>query len=147
MASKNGTKIVGFTSVVGDLLHAGHVEMLNQCKIHCDILLCGIIADPTVDRPTKNKPVQSLFERYVQLEAHKAVDKVIPLSGEDDLVLALSMLPIDIRFVGADYKGKDHTGIDICNKRGIPIVYLDRWHSLSSTELRERIAEAENGKV
>ena len=147
MKNKVNPPVIGFTSVVGDLLHAGHVEMLNQCKMHCDILLCGIIADPTTDRPTKNKPVQSLFERYVQLESHKAVDKVIPLSGEDDLVLALSMLPIDIRFVGADYKGKDHTGIDICKQRGIPIMYLDRWHNLSSTELRERIVKAKDGKV
>ena len=98
--------IIGFTSVVGDLLHAGHVLMLDECKRHCDYLYVGIIADPTTDRPEKNKPIQSLFERYVQLVAHRAVDEVVPLGGEADLELALRSLPINIRFVGDDYRDK-----------------------------------------
>lgn len=133
------TPIIGFTSVVGDLLHAGHSLMLDECKMYCDYLYVGLISDPTIDRPEKNKPVQSMFERYVQLRSHRAVDEVIPLTGEADLDLAIKSLPIDIRFVGADYIGKDFTGKETCNKLGIKIMYNKRNHGLSSSELRERI--------
>ena len=136
--------IVGFTSVVGDMLHAGHAIMLDECKMYCDYLYVGLIDDPTKDRPEKNKPIQSLFERYVQLSAHRAVDEVIPLSGEADLELALKALPIDIRFVGADYIGKNFTGKQLCSDLGIQIIYNRREHGLSSTELRER---TENGRI
>ena len=138
---KGLNKIIGFTSVVGDFLHAGHSLMLNECKMHCDYLYVGLIDDPTKDRPEKNKPIQSLFERYIQLSSHKAVDEVIPLDGEKDLELALKSLPIDIRFVGADYIGKEFTGKEICERLGIKIFYNRRDHGLSSSELRERIKE------
>lgn len=136
--------IIGFTSVVGDLLHAGHALMLDECKRHCDFLYVGLIDDPTKDRPEKNKPVQSLFERYAQLVAHRAVDEVIPLDGEADLDLALRSLPIDVRFVGEDYRGKDFTGKGTCVDLGIRIIYNKRAHGLSSTELRRRVEDAEN---
>lgn len=134
--------IIGFTSVVGDLLHAGHALMLDECKLHCDFLYVGLIIDPTKDRPQKNRPVQSAFERYAQLVAHRAVDEVIPLDGETDLELALRSLPINIRFVGEDYKQTDFTGKAICEKLGIEIYYNKRAHGLSSSELRRRIENA-----
>ena len=134
--------IIGFTSVVGDLLHAGHALMLDECKLHCDFLYVGLIIDPTKDRPQKNRPVQSAFERYAQLVAHRAVDEVIPLDGEADLELALRSLPINIRFVGEDYKQTDFTGKAICEKLGIEIYYNKRTHGLSSSELRRRIENA-----
>ena len=133
--------IIGFTSVVGDFMHAGHALMLDECKRHCDFLYVGLIDDPTKDRPFKNKPVQSLFERYAQLAAHRAVDEVVPLEGEKDLELALLSLPIDIRFVGEDYIGKDFTGKAACERLGIKIFYNSRKHGLSSTELRERMKQ------
>ena len=131
--------VIGFTSVVGDLLHAGHAIMLDECKLYCDYLYVGIIDDPTKDRPEKNKPVQSLCERYAQLVSHRAVDEVVPLDGEADLDLAIRSLPIDIRFVGADYIGRDFTGKDTCEKLGIKIMYNRRDHGLSSSELRKRV--------
>ena len=138
-------KVVGFTSVVGDFMHAGHVMMLTECKRYCDYLYVGIINDPTKDRPWKHKPVQSLFERYVQVASHKCVDEVVPLDGEADLDLALRSLPIDVRFVGEDYQGKDFTGKETCEKLGIRIVYNRRKHGLSSSELRERMNKAAEG--
>jgi len=135
--------VIGFTSVVGDLLHAGHALMLDECKAHCDYLFVGIISDPTTDRPEKNKPIQSLYERYTQLVSHRAVDEVVPLESEADLELALSSLPIDIRFVGEDYFGKEFTGKRICEERGIRIFYNNRLHGLSSSELRRRVAHGE----
>lgn len=131
-------KIIGFTSIVGDFMHAGHALMLDECKMHCDYLYVGLIIDPTLDRPEKNKPIQSAFERYVQVAAHRAADEVIPLDGEADLDLALKSLPIDIRFVGEDYLGKDFTGKETCERLGIKIFYNNRKHGLSSTELRRR---------
>lgn len=138
---KKRGKVVGFTSVVGDLLHAGHVIMLNECKQYCDYLVVGIVSDPTKDRPEKNKPIQSLFERYCQVSSHGAVDEVVPLDSEQDLRLAILSLPIDIRFVGSDYIGKDFTGKDDCNRLGIKIVYNKREHGLSSSELRGRVED------
>ena len=140
------SKVIGFTSVVGDFLHAGHSLMLSECKEYCDFLYVGIIDDPTKDRPYKNKPVQSLFERYVQVAAHKSVDEVVPLEGEADLDLALRSLPIDIRFVGEDYIGKNFTGKATCEELGIKIIYNKRKHGLSSSELRERINDAEKAR-
>jgi glycerol-3-phosphate cytidylyltransferase len=137
--SKKQNFIVGFTSVVGDLVHAGHVLMLDECKMHCDYLYVGLISDPTIDRPEKNKPIQSLFERYVQLSTNRNIDEIIPLTGEDDLELAIRSLPIDVRFVGEDYLNKDFTGKDACNELGIRIIYNQRKHKLSSTELRKRM--------
>ena len=134
----NNEYVVGFTSVVGDMLHAGHSIMLDECKMYCDYLYVGLIDDPTKDRPEKNKPIQSLFERYHQLSSNRNVDEVIPLSGEKDLELALCSLPINVRFVGEDYLGKNFTGKEICNELGIEIVYNKRKHNLSSTELRIR---------
>lgn len=135
--------IRGFTSVVGDFLHAGHALMLDECKRYCDYLYVGLIIDPTTDRPEKNKPIQSAFERYVQIRSHRAVDEVIPLDGEADLLLAIKALPIDIRFVGDDYKGKEFTGKKECTDMGIQIIFNRRDHGLSSSELRERIKDGE----
>lgn len=133
--------VIGFTSVVGDMLHAGHAIMLDECKMYCDYLIVGLMVDPTRDRQVKNKPIQSMFERYAQLSAHRAVDVVIPLDDEKDLDLAIKSLPIDVRFVGEDYLGRDFTGKDTCEELGIKIIYNRRKHGLSSSELRWRIED------
>ena len=134
--------VIGFTSVVGDLLHPGHIAMIQECAEQCDYLIVGLICDPT-DRPEKNRPVESVFERWVRLAHCDSVDEVIPLQGEADLELALEMLDIDVRFVGEEYRDKYFTGKSTCEKRGIPIVYNRRGHHLSSTALRKRIFNAE----
>lgn len=136
--------VVGFTSVVGDLFHAGHMAMIAECKEHCDYLIVGVMAG-TDDRQGKNKPVQSLFERFWQVRNTKGVDEAVAIGSEDDLELALKILRpmIDVRFVGDDYRGRDFTGKDYCEKSGIRIMYNRRDHNLSSSELRIRI---EGGK-
>lgn len=139
-------KVIGFASVVGDMLHAGHILYLNEAKEHCDILYCGLIADPRLDRPEKNEPIQSLYERWVQINSHKSVDIVVPLMGEADLLLALKSLPIDVRFVGADYIDKDFTGKSWCVENNIKIHYCRRNHGLSSTELRKRVERSERNE-
>ena len=133
---------IGFTSVVGDLLHPGHIAMIQEAASQCDYLIVGLICDPT-DRPFKNKPIESVFERWFRLSHCTGVDEVIPMQGEADLALALEMLDYDVRFVGEEYRDKEFTGKDICKKRGIPIIYNRRGHNLSSTNLRLRIRDSE----
>lgn len=131
------TKKVGFTCSCFDLLHAGHILMLREAKSVCDYLIVGLQSDPTIDRPSKNKPVQSLFERFTQISAIKYVDEVVVYDTEADLVNLLWSLPIDVRIVGEDYKNKDFTGKLI----GHEIYYNSRKHDFSTTNLRNRVAE------
>ena len=141
-----GVKI-GITFSTFDLLHAGHVAMLAEAKNHCDYLICGLQTDPTIDRPeTKNKPVQSIVERQIQLASCRYVDEVVVYQTEQDLVDILLTLPIDVRILGVEYATKGFTGDDACNKKGIELVFNSRDHSFSSSSLRKRVAEAQDQK-
>ena len=143
---KEGKKI-GITFSAWDLLHAGHVTMLSEVKNHCDYLICGLQTDPTIDRPeTKNKPIQSIVERQITLSACRFVDEIVVYQTEKDLEDILLTLPIDVRILGVEYKDKEFTGRNICEQRGIEIVYNGRDHSFSSSSLRKRVAEAERKK-
>ena len=134
---------VGFTCSTFDLLHAGHIMMLREAKEHCDYLIVGLQTDPTIDRPEdKNKPVQSLVERYAQLSAVEYVDEIIPYDTEQDLKDILTMYHIDVRILGEEYKEKDFTGKDICRKRGIELYFNKRDHRFSTSDLRERVENA-----
>lgn len=133
----------GFTCSAFDLLHAGHILMLEEAKNNCDYLIVGLQNDPTIDRASKNKPIQSLVERYIQLKAVKYVDEIIVYNTEKDLEDLLKILDIQVRFVGEEYKDKLLTGRDICTARNISIHYNKREHSFSTTELRSRIAHKE----
>jgi len=135
---------IGFTCSTFDLLHAGHITMLEEAKHHCDFLIVGLQTDPTIDRPdTKNPPVQSLVERQIQLAAVKYVDEIVCYQTEQDLIDLLLTLPIDVRILGDEYKNKDFTGKDIAKQRGCKIVYNGRDHSFSSTSLRKRVSQAD----
>ena len=134
-------KPIGFTCSTFDLLHAGHILMLAEAKSICDYLIVGLQMDPSLDRPdTKNRPVQSIVERYVQLSAVKFVDEIIVYQTEKDLEDLLMFLPITIRVIGEEYRDKAFTGKEICEQRGIKIFYNERKHSFSTTELRKRVA-------
>ena len=140
-------KPVGFTCSTFDLLHAGHILMLAECKTICDYLIVGVQSDPSIDRPgTKNKPVQSIVERYVQLSAVKFVDEIIVYNTEKDLEDMLMFLPISVRIIGEEYKDKEFTGKKICEDRGIKIWYNSRTHRFSSSELRQRTYQSELDK-
>jgi glycerol-3-phosphate cytidylyltransferase len=137
-------KQVGITFSTFDLLHAGHIAMLAEAKKHCDYLIAALQTDPTIDRPdTKNKPVQSIVERQIQLQAVRYVDEIVVYQTEKDLEDILLTLPVDVRILGVEYQDKEFTGKDICEKRGIDLIYNSRDHSFSSSNLRKRVAEAE----
>jgi len=132
---------VGITFSTFDLLHAGHVAMLRDAKNQCDYLIVGLQSDPTIDRPdTKNKPVQTMFERYLQLKAVEYVDEVIPYQTEQDLEDILQTLNINVRILGEEYRDKDFTGKDTCKRRDIKLYFNKRDHRFSTTDLRNRIS-------
>lgn len=136
---------VGFACSTWDLLHAGHVTALREYKEHCDFLIVGLQTDPTIDRPdVKNKPIQTVVERYTQLKGLSYVDEIIPYQTEADLEDILSMYNIDIRFLGVEYKEKDFTGKDICKKRGIQLYFNSRDHRFSTSNLRKAVKNSQS---
>ena len=139
--------IVALTASTFDLLHAGHIAMLREAKAQCDHLICALQVDPSVDRPEKNSPVQTIVERHAQLAAVNYVDEIIPYCTENDLLDILNMYPINIRILGEEYRDKDFTGKDECRKRGIQLYFNKREHRFSSSDLRKRVAEKENKNV
>ena len=130
---------IGFTCSTFDLLHAGHIQMLRDAKEQCEYLICGLQIDPSLDRPEKNSPVQTIVERYTQLSAIKYVDEIIPYQTETDLEDILNMLHIDVRILGEEYKNGKFTGRAICAKRGIELFFNKREHRFSSSDLRNRV--------
>jgi glycerol-3-phosphate cytidylyltransferase len=141
---KSEGKKIGITFSTFDMLHAGHIAMLSEAKNHCDYLITGLQTDPTIDRPdTKNKPVQSIVERQIQLSACRYVDEVVVYQTEQDLRDLLLILPVDVRILGVEYADKDFSGRDECFDRNIEIVFNGRDHSFSSSSLRKRVADAQ----
>jgi glycerol-3-phosphate cytidylyltransferase len=144
---KSQNKKIGIVFSAWDLFHAGHIAMLAEAKNHCDYLIAALQTDPTIDRPdSKNPPIQSIVERQIQVSTNRNVDEVVVYQTEKDLEDLLLILPVDVRILGVEYKDKEFTGKDICQKRGIEIVYNGRDHSFSSSSLRKRVAEAEGKK-
>jgi glycerol-3-phosphate cytidylyltransferase len=132
----------GFTCSTFDLFHAGHIMMLKEAREQCDYLLVGLQTDPTLDRPNKNKPVQGVFERFVQLQACKYVDEVVVYATEKELMDILLSYPIDVRILGEEYMQNDFTGMELETE----FYFNKRKHSFSTTELRQRVVAAEINK-
>ena len=140
-------KTIGITFSAFDLLHAGHVKMLEEAKQYCDYLIVGLQTDPTIDRPEKNKPTQSVVERYIQLKGCKFVDEIIPYTTEQDLQDILQSFTLDVRIVGDEYRDKKFTGREYCENMGIKLIYNKRNHRFSSSGLRKEVFERESLKL
>ena len=132
---------IGITFSTFDLFHAGHVKMLEDAKRQCDYLIVGLQLDPSIDRPEKNSPSQSIIERYIQLKGSKHVDEIIPYVTELDLEDILKSFKIDLRIIGNEYKFKNFTGREYCENNGINIYYNSRDHRFSSSVLRKKLIE------
>lgn len=137
------TQKIGITFSAFDLLHAGHIKMLEEAKTVCDYLIVGLQLDPTHDRPQKNKPTQSVVERYIQLKACRSVDEIIPYNTEEDLMDILQSFVIDVRIIGDDYKDKNFTGKEYCEQKD----YNKRDHRFSSSALKRAVYEQERSKI
>lgn len=133
----------GITFSAFDLLHAGHIKMLEEAKLNCDYLIVGLQTDPTLDRPEKNKPSQSVVERYIQLKGCKFVDEIVPYATEQDLQDILQSFQIDVRFLGDEYKDRDFTGRAYCEEKGIEFYFNTRDHRFSSSGLRREVFQLE----
>lgn len=138
---------IGITFSAFDLLHAGHIKMLEEAKRECDYLIVGLQTDPTLDRPEKNKPTQTVVERYIQLKGCRFVDEIVPYATEQDLEDVLRSFKIDVRILGDEYKDKNFTGRAYCEEVGIELHYNRRDHRFSSSSLRKEVAEKENSKI
>lgn len=138
--------IIGLTASTFDLLHAGHVAMLREAKQQCDYLICALQIDPSIDRNHKNKPIQTIVERYTQLAAVRYVDEIVVYATEQDLEDILEMYPINVRILGEEYKDKDFTGREICKRRNISLYFNKRDHRFSTSDLRKRVSIAESNK-
>jgi glycerol-3-phosphate cytidylyltransferase len=136
---------VGITFSSFDLLHAGHVKMLEEAKQQCDYLIVCLQTDPTIDRPTKNKPIQTVVERYIQLKGLKVVDEIIPYETEKDVENILKSIKWDIRIIGEEYKPRDFTGKKYSEENG-EIYYNKRQHNFSTSNLRSKIGIVEYTK-
>ncbi len=138
--------IIGVTAGSFDLTHAGHYLMFEECKGQCDYLVVFLQTNPHIDRAEKNVPVQSTHERYLQVRACKYIDEVIVYETEQDLYNLLCSIRFDKRFIGSDWQGKSYTGHDI---PGMPtkVVFNSRNHGFSTSSLRKRVYDAENGKM
>lgn len=130
----------GITFSAFDLLHAGHIKMLEEAKRHCDYLIVGLQTDPTLDRPEKNKPTQSVVERYIQLKACIHIDEIVPYATEQDLEDILRSFKLDVRIVGDEYKESNFTGRLYCEEKGIELYFNKRDHRFSSSALRKEVA-------
>ena len=134
---------IGFSCSTFDLFHAGHVMMLKEAKTQCDYLIVGMQIDPTIDRPgVKNKPIQSVLERFIQVKACMYVDEIIPYATEKELMDILTSYQIDVRIIGEEYRDKQFTGYQL----PMSVYFNSRQHSFSTTELRQRVLEIEKGK-
>lgn len=138
---------IGITFSAFDLLHAGHIKMLEEAKRQCDYLIAALQTDPTLDRPEKNRPTQSVVERYIQLKGCRYVDEVIPYATEQDLEDILRSFKIDVRIIGDEYKDTNFTGREYCDEKGIELYFNVRDHRFSSSSLRKEVAEKELKKV
>ncbi|MNF50282.1 Glycerol-3-phosphate cytidylyltransferase [compost metagenome] len=134
---------IGITFSAFDLLHAGHITMLEEAKRQCDYLIAALQTDPTIDRPEKNRPTQSVVERYIQLKGCKFVDEIVPYATEQDLEDILRSFKLDVRIIGDEYKEKNFTGRSYCEEKGIDLYFNKRDHRFSSSSLRKEVAEKE----
>ena len=142
----SATHRVGITFSAFDLLHAGHITMLEEAKRQCDYLICGLQTDPTIDRPEKNRPVQSVVERYIQLKGCKFVDEIVPYATEQDLEDILRAFKIDVRIIGDEYQHKNFTGRAYCEEKGIELYFNIREHRFSSSSLRKEVVDKQPKK-
>ena len=138
---------IGITFSAFDLLHAGHVKMLEEAKRQCDYLIVALQTDPTIDRPEKNRPTQSVVERYIQLKGCVHVDEIVPYATEQDLEHILRSFKLDVRIIGDEYREKNFTERSYCEEKGIELYFNVRDHRFSSSSLRKEVAEKELRKV
>ena len=125
---------VGIVAGTFDLVHPGHIALLRDCKERCDVLIAALHVDPSIERSHKNKPIMTVFERWSVLNAIEYVSTIIPYETERDLINMYASIRPDFIFVGSDHTDDNVTGSHLAK-----VVFIDRLHGWSSSELRSRL--------
>lgn len=131
----------GITFGCFDLLHPGHANLLDIMRSECECVIVGLHVDPSKERPEKNKPIMTLFERFVMLEA-MGIHEIIPYETEEDIEQILRIYQLEARYLGDDYKDKVFTGRQFCIDNNIELRYTDRSHNWSTSAIRKRVKDA-----
>lgn len=121
-----------------DIIHPGYIDMFADIKSNCSRLIVALQDDPTIDRPEKDKPVQSYSDRKKILMAIKYVDEIIEYNTESELYEILKSDSYDVRVLGTDYKNKNYNGKDLAR----PVYWHKRNHKHSASSLKRKIAES-----
>ena len=120
-----------------DIIHPGYIKTFRECKENCDHFTVLLHSDPTIERPSKLKPILSVNERIEVLSSIKYIDDIKVYTYEKELIELLKCGGFNIRFLGNDYIGKSFTGIEL----NIDIHYLSRSHGWSTTKFKKLIAD------
>jgi glycerol-3-phosphate cytidylyltransferase len=131
------SKTRGVVAGAFDLIHPGYCKLFKFCKDNCNHLTVFLHDNPSLER-NKMKPIHSLEERIEILKSIRYIDEVISYTNENDLLIKLKLFSFDIRFLGDDYKNKQFTA----DYLPIKIIYTDRSHGYSTTDLKKKIAES-----
>lgn len=130
-------KTRGVVAGAFDLIHPGYCRLFKFCKDHCTHLTVLLHDDPSIERK-KMKPIHTLEERKEILKSIRYVDEVISYEDEQQLAIKLELGYYDVRFLGDDYRNKKYTA----DYLPIKIIYTDRSHGYSTTDLKQKIANS-----
>jgi glycerol-3-phosphate cytidylyltransferase len=126
---------IGIAFSAFDLLYAGHVKMPEDVKRQCDYLIAAIQTDPSIERPEKNRPIQSVVEKYIPLKGCSHVDEIVPYATEQDLEDILRSFKLDVCIIGYEYREKNFTVRRYFEEKGIELYYNRRDHRFFSSSL------------
>lgn len=128
---------IGYTQGVYDMFHVGHLNLINNAKKYCDILIVGINSDELVQRYKHKNPVINQDNRCLIVSNIKAVDKAIIVNTLDKVEIH-NNTKFDAIFIGDDWKGNvrwEETEKQLA-QIGVDLVYLPYTQNISSTLLR-----------
>jgi D-beta-D-heptose 7-phosphate kinase/D-beta-D-heptose 1-phosphate adenosyltransferase len=115
-----------------DIIHRGHIELLNFAKSLGDYLLVCIDTDRRISElKGSTRPINRLEDRLFMLSNFRAVDEVRYFDSADELEHILKIYQPDIMVKGTDYQGKEIVGADYCKE----IVFMDLVNGYSTTSI------------
>jgi glycerol-3-phosphate cytidylyltransferase len=133
-------ELVGYTAGVFDMLHVGHLQLLEQASSQCDRLVVGLTTDQLSQRHKHKTPIIPYADRATMLLGLRCVDEVVP-QHHMDRIAAWERLHFGITFVGDDWQGAESWQAYESQfaERGVKVVYFRYTEGVSSTLLRERL--------
>ena len=121
---------IGILAGSFDIIHPGYVKLFKEFNDACEYQFILLQDDPTIERPTKLKPILTIDERIDIITPFLDCCFFMTYNTEEELLQLIKSLNPDIRLMGEDYIGKRFTGDDL----GIPVKWVDRSHKWSTTK-------------